>query len=401
MSGLGSDTWLGIDDYDEDDDLHSRATSFVAAINWAVLLSIASQTRGVECQLSEKYSLGHFNLVRRLTFEDGVSWIVRLRLPELPSMFGIREAMKAADCMAIEVATMNYFRLNTEIPVPEVLGHDLSADNIVGAPYIFMSYIHGTVAKELQEAYGCEDGVFGSPEQDRRFWRQMAEYQVQLANMTFDKIGSIHQDGDQFTIGPEIETGKGPWDTPQQYYSDLVRHKMEVADADAAPEVRESDSFSFPSRFLELMESFGTREAGFSLVNRDFGAHNVLVDNEFNMVGFIDFDGVMSAPSAFVAQLPVFTDVWRPVPGHVETRPFAVARMEKTAHLFPKYVELVREASNQREVSNSTEHTGSRLADGLSSSAAYIAQGLNEFGQHQGWVNDIWSKAYDLLLLKE
>jgi hypothetical protein len=110
MAHLGSDTWFGVDEIEEDSDLHSRATAFVAAVNWATLASIASQIRGVECTLSDKYSLGHFNLVRRLTFTDGISWVVRLRLPELPDVFGTREAMKAADCIGIEAATMKYTR---------------------------------------------------------------------------------------------------------------------------------------------------------------------------------------------------------------------------------------------------------------------------------------------------
>jgi hypothetical protein len=421
MAHLGSDTWFGVDEIEEDSDLRSRATAFLAAVNWEVLTSIASQIRGVECTLSDKYSLGHFNLVRRLTFADGVSWVVRLRLPDLPDVFGTREAMKAADCMGIEVATMEYIRyvvlsadycnipdktdtihrLNTNIPVPEVFGHDLSADNAVGAPYIFMSYIHGTVARDLQQAHECEEGVFRSPEQDSRFWRQMAEYHVQLASLTFDKIGSIHQKGDDFFIGPEIETGEGPWNTAQDYYSTLVRHKIEVAEIDAAPEVRERDSFSFPNKFMELMQASDTQNAGpFGLANRDFGVHNVLVDNEFNIVGFIDFDGVMAAPAAIVAQLPLFMDVSRPIPGHVETRELALARMEKTAHLLPKYVGLVREAAAQQGGSASTRNTSS-LADEITSDAASIVQGLNAFGQHSGPVNDRWSGAYELLLQKK
>lgn len=35
------------------------------------------------CWLSKKYSVGDYNLVRRLTFSDGVSWIARIRMPDL------------------------------------------------------------------------------------------------------------------------------------------------------------------------------------------------------------------------------------------------------------------------------------------------------------------------------
>lgn len=109
MSGLGSETWLGADET-EDPELHARAIAFLAAINWESLITLASEMRGTGCQLSEKFSMGYFNFVRRLTFEDGASWVVRLRLPELQSVFGTREALQAEGCMSIEVAAMKYIR---------------------------------------------------------------------------------------------------------------------------------------------------------------------------------------------------------------------------------------------------------------------------------------------------
>lgn len=312
----------------------------------------------------------------------------------------MRESMKPTDCMSIEIATMNYLRLNTDIPVPEVFGHDLDADNEVGAPYILMEYLHGTIASDLQEAQDCGIGTFGSPEQDCRFWAQMAEYHAKFASITFDKIGSLHRNGETFTVGPEIETGEGPWDTPEQYYKALVRHRTKVANTDAPSEVRNSQSFSYPSNFMQLMESAEDRNTGpFDLANRDFGAHNVLVDNEFNIVGFIDFDGVMAAPSAVVAQLPVFMGMLRPVPGFVETRELALKCLQETAHLLPRYTELVQAAVAQQEA-----RTGRKVTKGfaglLMSDAASIVQGLNDFGQHRSLVNDRWSAAYDLLLQK-
>jgi hypothetical protein len=148
------------------------------------------------------------------------------------------------------------------MPVPEVFAHDLSVDNIVGVPYILMSYIHGTVAAELQEARGCKQGVFGTPEQDHRFWSQMAKYHLQLAALTFDKIGALRQHNDQFSIGPETETGEGPWDTPLDYYTVIAHHRLMVAQSDAEPEVRESESFSLPLKFPQLMQLYESPSTG-------------------------------------------------------------------------------------------------------------------------------------------
>ena len=110
MTGLGSDSWVGLDQLDENDALYSRATAFIGNVKWQALTSTASDMRAIDCQLSEKYSLGHFNLVRRLQFADGVSWVARLRLPDLPSVFGQREALEAEECMRIEIATMKFLR---------------------------------------------------------------------------------------------------------------------------------------------------------------------------------------------------------------------------------------------------------------------------------------------------
>jgi hypothetical protein len=110
MAELGSGNWVGLEQIDEDDELYDRTTAFIGAIKWQALTSLATRMRAVDCQLSEKYSVGHFNLVRRLQFTDGVSWIARLRLPDLPSMFGQREALNAEECMRIEIATMKYLR---------------------------------------------------------------------------------------------------------------------------------------------------------------------------------------------------------------------------------------------------------------------------------------------------
>ena len=45
-------------------------------------------------------------------------------------------------------------------------------------------------------------------------------------------------------------------------------------------------------------------EKDFGLANRDLGLHNLIVDKEFNVVGLIDLDFVISAPLHVVANLP-------------------------------------------------------------------------------------------------
>jgi hypothetical protein len=90
-------------------------------------------------------------------------------------------------------------------------------------------------------------------------------------------------------------------------------------------------------------------------------------------VGFIDFDGVMAAPSAVVAQLPELMDLSRPVPGFVETREMALEYMKEAAHLLPKYVELVHAAIAWQE-GNTGKKVAYEFADLLQSDVASIVQ---------------------------
>lgn len=109
-SSLGSDAWLGASQYEPGSEWHTRAINFFKAVNWDALATIAAQRRGgISCTVAEKFSVGHFNMARRLDFVDGVSWIARVRFPSSAAA-AAREALSEAKTMEIEVATMKFFR---------------------------------------------------------------------------------------------------------------------------------------------------------------------------------------------------------------------------------------------------------------------------------------------------
>jgi hypothetical protein len=108
---LGSASWIGAGEYEVGDELYERATAFLAAVKWDVLASFSSSLRnGIPCELAKGFSMGHSNMVRRIVFEDGVSWVARLKLPLLPSVFGDHERLDGASVLRIELASMKFFR---------------------------------------------------------------------------------------------------------------------------------------------------------------------------------------------------------------------------------------------------------------------------------------------------
>lgn len=259
-----------------------------------------------------------------------------------------------------------------------------------------MDYIHGTVATELRDTNEYEGGLFGTPDQDRAFRTQMAEIQATLSSFKFHEIGSLYYDEktSEFFIGPETETGKGPWNSALEYYDDLSNHALQVCVHQAAPDVQKASSFANPILFRHLMSLYRQQKSekeSFSLVNRDFGAHNLLVDEKFQIVGVIDFDGVMAAPIEVVAQYPVLTGLNREPPGCVETRPAAIDRIERTKPKLKEYKELLAAAESKL---GNNEKGATPVADLLLSDAASVFQGLLRYQGHQVFVNDQWMEAY-------
>ena len=108
---MASSHWLGAEQYEEGGPFYERAEAFLRQVNWDVLIQICSEAHGqIGCRLHDKFSLGHFNLVRHVIFEDGEEWIARLRLPDIPSIFGQRELLDVESIMKSEIAATKYLR---------------------------------------------------------------------------------------------------------------------------------------------------------------------------------------------------------------------------------------------------------------------------------------------------
>ncbi|KAF4951956.1 hypothetical protein FGADI_7072 [Fusarium gaditjirri] len=246
-------SWIGVDAYDPGDELH--------AFN-----------NGVPYSFSQKFSIGHFNMVRRIDFTNGTSWVARVRLPELRTVFGDREALGVASTLKLEVS--------------------------------------------------------------------------------------------------------------MEYHDDLSNHPLQFCVQHTSPDVQTASSFANPILFRHLMSLYRQHKSSkesFSLVNRDFGAHNPLVDEIFQIVGMIDFDGVMAAPVEVVSQHPVLAGLIREPPGCIETRPAAIERIERTKPKLKKYKEMLAAVGNKLE---NNDKGATTIADLLLSDSGSAFQGLVRYQGH-------------------
>lgn len=249
-----------------------------------------------------------------------------------------------------------------------------------------MDYIHGNVASELCVQRDCDDGLFGNPEQNRKFREQMARIQATVSSFQFPKIGSIYynEDVDDFYIGPELQTGRGPWRSSTEYYDDLALHLLKSTSEDS---LRQRPSFMVPSILSFLLRICGEEKEGpFRLANRDFGAHNIIVDAHFDIVGVIDFDGVMAAPLEVVAQYPDDCSFDLETPGGVETLPLALERFAENLPRLQAYKEMLAKCEGGAG-------GNVKVADRLGCTAARAYEGMVHYQCQQDFVNDKWMKA--------
>lgn len=182
-----------------------------------------------------------------------------------------------------------------------------------------MEYIHGSTPVAFcgkPEHNACR---FGTSDQDWNLREQIAAIQIALATMQFPQIGSLCQDraNGQVFIGKESRMGRGPWLDSLWFYHDLadstMRKTVEVADR----RVLGDYSAAVPALFKQVMATYveGTAQHGpFGLLHLGLGAHNVLVDHNFRVVGLMDVGSIIAGPVEMQALYPACTRIGRKIP---------------------------------------------------------------------------------------
>ncbi|KAJ9665285.1 hypothetical protein H2201_004577 [Coniosporium apollinis] len=141
-----------------------------------------------------------------------------------------------------EVATMEYVRMQTSVPVPKVYAFDSSANNKLRLEWILMEKIQGKPYKEVEDVLD-----FDTREQ---LHKTAADWVDQLSKLRFDKIGSLYCRWDQpsydltaFILGPVVHAEfypdfrlqygvfRGPFRSLADFYRSIIRvYELEAQD---------------------------------------------------------------------------------------------------------------------------------------------------------------------------
>lgn len=194
-----------------------------------------------------------------------------------------------------------------------------------------------------------------------------------MSSLTFPRIGSIArlQDG-TYDIGPLPGLG-GPFDTATEYLEawaeaakfpnlELVRGNSIwqaggkiVDNRDTEEEINqlETSILAFPSRLMKLAANIPLRNNGpFPLVHSDFASWNVVVDDDFKIVGVIDWEYSHTGPWEMVH----FAMGFMPTPAPMEPDLYDAAgipwddEMKEILRELTKYVSMVQQVEQAKNL---------------------------------------------------
>ncbi|KAK7684949.1 hypothetical protein QCA50_011784 [Cerrena zonata] len=249
--------------------------------------------------------VGGMNYHFPILFEDGVTWICRVRRQSPPPE--LQDAI-----IESEVATMR-FLASIGVPVPKV--HDFSVhinQGSIGMPYILMDMVKGrpldwNAASEAAKEYVLE---------------QLADIFICLSQHPFPSIGCLYPSDDtSLKVGPltfddHVDQNSdgtlsllGPFTDWQSYLRALIKRNLQfILDGKAYTDAR-VDAYLVHLTLrdsLPALATFCTHSDGeFFLKHMDDKGDHILIDDSFKIVSIIDWEWaqLVPKPDAFAAPL--------------------------------------------------------------------------------------------------
>lgn len=354
--------WEGMSSFYRSEETHA----FHDSINWNALCQYASKLNKNEpCTMDPQTTMGGRNLVRIIKFDNNTRWIARLRITTSDAIANGAFALTLQE----EVDCMQLVKERTSIPVPTVFGYIANPQNDIGASFMLIECLIGNTAISLE----CEEPM--TSQQRTAFYAEMARIQTEMSSLTFPKIGTvIRLHSGTYDIGPLPGLG-GPFDTATEYLEAWAEsakfpnlEDVRVSCNGAAggkivdnKEVEEKISkleasiLTFPSRLKKLAANIPLRNDGpFPLIHSDFASWNVLVDDDYNVVGVIDWEYSHTGPWEMVH----FAMGFMPTPAPMSPSEWYDSagmplkeNLKKTFKEMEEYVDVVRQVEQAKALS--------------------------------------------------
>ncbi|KAK8208169.1 kinase-like domain-containing protein [Phyllosticta capitalensis] len=254
-----------------------------------------------------------------------------LRVPR----FGVKGVWNEHDKVELrsQALTMKWIQANLHIPIPAVLAYDVTHDNMINHPYILMSYLPGKRVCEVWHGrYGLE-----LEEKRKKILESIAHTAAELSYFTFSKSGMFHFDNDDAKrpkvgecyelLQDDVTSSRKvlhktrmvrPVTSSYDEFRQMLNHWWFRQTHNDEYNPQDEQSLHLLRGQREILELFvhclpssplhnNEEKERFVIAPPDFNWQNILVDEEGNVTGFLDWDSTRTV-SSFLgwAALPIW-----------------------------------------------------------------------------------------------
>ena len=349
-------------------------------------MGLVQKHRPGKVRAARLWKNGAFNVCYQVRCEDGFEAIVRFT--------ALGRVIFRSEKVQSEVAVMNYLRLHTSIPVPEVLGSGICGPG----PYIVMSFVEGVqLSKILQDPHAQGRPVLNPKISDRALslaFREMANIVLELSKPEFPRVGSLRQDGKHFTVTarpftfnmnelatsanlPPEEFFTGPFESAADYFDALAVQHLSHLRNQRNDAVRDEEDckkkYTARCLFRRLVQNlFRDSSEPFRLYCDDFRPSNVLIDTEKLCISAaIDWEFTYVAPAEFTYVAPWWLLLQSPEDWESDLNQL-LARYLPRLHLFLRMLRECENAQAHMETISESQRLSTRMKNSLENGMFWV-----------------------------
>ncbi|KAG7410330.1 hypothetical protein Forpi1262_v017555 [Fusarium oxysporum f. sp. raphani] len=283
--------------------LNGQKQAFIDSIDHDAVCRLASRHNNEEpCHIFDSKH-GSFNACFFVEFpSSGTRWVVRIPIDPVVSEVWTK--------LQSEVATMQYIKKKTKIPLPDIHAHGrnekLVRDSSTTQAFLILDFVSGRPL-DLQ---ALRDDTLP---RRKHFYAQLIEVMAQLRTLEFTKSGSLMPDREavpdnalsiplnEFQVASNQARFLPMAQSARKFalnQLNLIREEYRLPRSELSRETVEMEIFAL-NHLKQLTQGLADDRKCFVLSHSDLRPANIIVDDDLNITSILDWEWTHTIPRQF------------------------------------------------------------------------------------------------------